>query len=220
MTLYLTKQEKTAGWVYAVLQQFALPTVLFLLFALLGVLSDALLNFAYYCINFVCWMVLFKRPLKESFHNTEHLPTAVGQGFAIYYLGSMMVSTLIALIEPEFANVNDANVNQMVADFPPLVFAVVFLVPVAEECLFRGMLFVSFWDRRPWLGYVLSTLCFSAVHVTAYLGMVDGRTLALCFLQYIPGGLALCYACRKADSLAAPILIHTCINTLAVISMR
>ncbi len=220
MTLYLTKKEQHYGWLYTAFQQLLLPAALTLVCALLGITSNAIANFLYYCINFFFFVTIFKRPLVKSFRNTDRLLQAMGRGFAIHYLGGMVVQTLVRLIDAGYANINDATVGQMIREFPPLVFCVVFLVPVAEECLFRGLLFVPFMEKRPRLGYVLSCVCFSLVHLTAYVGTVDSLTLFLSFLQYLPAGAALCYACKEADSLAAPILIHTCINALGVVLSR
>ncbi len=220
MTLYLTKTEQQQSLLYAAVQQFALPPALSAVCTVLGIRSNAAANFLFYCINFACWVAILKRPLVESFRKTDRLLPAMGRGFAIHYLGGMVVQMVLRLIEPEYFNVNDANIGQMIREFPPLVIGVVFLAPVAEECMFRGLLFAPFLQKRPWVGYVVSCLCFSVVHLTAYFGTVDGTTLFLSFLQYLPAGAALCYACKEADSLAAPILMHTCINALSVVLSR
>ena len=50
--------------------------------------------------------------------------------------------------------------------------------------------------------------------------MMEPLLLFLNFLQYLPAGIALCWAYEQADSIFAPILIHTAINLLAMVAMR
>jgi membrane protease YdiL (CAAX protease family) len=56
--------------------------------------------------------------------------------------------------------------------------------------------------------------------VLGYIGSADLLTLALCFLQYIPAGLCLAWAYDASGSIFAPVLIHTVINALGILSLR
>ncbi len=216
----LTRTELTAGMVYGVFQQLFLPPVILMGCQLVGIESAAIANFLYYLVNFGAWCWIFRRILKLSIQNREKLLPTVLWGIPAFYVANVVMSALTLALEPEFSNVNDASVGSMIADFPPLALAVTVLVPVAEECFFRGVLFVPFMEQRPWAGYLLSGVLFSAAHVAGYLGVVGGRTLLLFFLQYIPPALVLCRACKKADSLAAPILIHAFVNAVSVALLR
>ena len=70
-------------------------------------------------------------------------------------------------------------------------FATVFLVPVAEETLFRGLLFRGLYDRSPVLSWLISTVVFSLVHIAGYIGQYDPMMLLMAFLQYLPAGICL-----------------------------
>ncbi len=216
----LTKTERNLGIFYAVFQKLCLPTILGFVCGLLGIRSNYVANFLFYSVNFLAWGYLFRRILIHSFQNLENLLPAVAVGIPAYYLASIAMSYLVLAIDPEFSNVNDATIGALLSAFPPLAFAIIVLVPVAEECCFRGLLFVPFMHTRPWLGYALSAALFAAVHVTPYIGAVELKTLLLCYIQYIPAALVLCRACKKADSLAAPIVIHAFINAMGVVLSR
>ena len=109
----------------------------------------------------------------------------------------------------------------MIDEFPVLMpLAVVFAAPLAEECLFRGWIFTGLAQKSLPLAYLVTALCFAAVHVTGYIGLYDTRTLLLSLLQYLGPSVALCWTCRKADSLCAPLILHCCINIIALFTTR
>ena len=96
----------------------------------------------------------------------------------------------------------------------------VILVPITEECLFRGLVFRGVYDRSPILAWVLSIVLFSSVHIISYLGTYPAETILLCFVQYIPAGVCLAGAYRLSGSLLSPILIHALVNLLGMMALR
>lgn len=224
-TLTLPSLNQKLGWTYLIFELFLLPSILYSLAAAAGIVSDALLNCIYYVINFVVCLILFWPLLRRSVSNAVKKPgsillTAV-IGYLFFQLSSFVIGYLIISISPDFANVNDAAVAELVYAFPlPMLLCVAFLVPVAEECLFRGLLFAPLYRKKPAAAYALSVLLFAAVHVIGYIGSYSPVTLILCFVQYIPAGLALCWALAKTDSLITPILIHCAVNLLSVLTLR
>ena len=105
-------------------------------------------------------------------------------------------------------------------NFWVMAIGTVFLVPVAEEALHRGLIFGSLYQKSHMAGYLLSAAIFSAVHIFGYTGVYTPLHLVLAFLQYIPAGLTLCWAYRLSGSIYAPILIHATINAISLISLR
>ena len=100
-----------------------------------------------------------------------------------------------------------------------MVIGTVLLVPVAEEVLFRGVVFHSLYRVNRGLGYILSAAIFCAVHVIGYIGSTDFLTLALCYIQYLPASLCLAWAYTEADNIFAPILIHIVVNTMVILAL-
>ena len=57
---------------------------------------------------------------------------------------------------------------------------------------------------------------FLEIHII----LADITGLLLCFLQYIPAGIALGWAYVRSGSILTPILIHTLVNAIGVAILR
>ena len=219
MTLTLTKKEQILGWLFLLCQFLAVPFLVVLLCMLMGVYSEAVINVICFALNAVLAVLIFRRLLVRSFRNCagrwrETLMTAL-KGFGMYWIVNIAVTWLTLLVEPDFGNVNDANISSMIGESPVLMaLAVIFMAPLAEECLFRGWMFTGLAKRSLPLAYAITCGFFSAAHVVGYIGHYEPRTLLLCFIQYLGPSFVLCRVCQKNDSLCAPLLMHTAINAV------
>ena len=226
LSVSFTRYEKLLGWIYLPLQMLVIPSVLVLLNIFAGsVLDETQLNFVFFCLNFLMLTVIFHRFLLESakvsLGSVWQTVSSALLGYAIYMAGSYVLSIIILLFEPEFFNVNDSNIAVLAeGTFFLTAFATIFLVPVAEELLYRGLLFAAIYDRSRVLAYVLTTVCFSLLHVISYIGLYEPKMLILSLLQYIPASLALAWAYARADSIWAPILLHMLVNAMGMTAMR
>lgn len=226
LTIPMRFREQAAGWMFFFLQLSPLPSLLILLNNLLDApRTDAEINCFYYIFSFAVVAVIFHRflwrSLRSSLKNPFFLLKTAFLGVLVYFGSNYLVSYLSHLLIPTFHNVNDQNVAGMVQQQPMLLsLCVVFLVPVTEELLYRGLLFGSLYRKNTVLGYAVSTLVFCAIHVMGYIGTAPLSLLLLNFVQYIPAGLTLAWAYTKADSIWAPILMHITINQIGILSMR
>jgi membrane protease YdiL (CAAX protease family) len=66
---------------------------------------------------------------------------------------------------------------------------------------------------------ILSICLFSLVHLLGYIGQYTPLQFFLAFLQYVPAGIALCGAYITSGTIFAPILLHTAINGLGMLSL-
>lgn len=220
------KSEQLLGAVYLMLSLGLLP-VLFPFCALLLFpnINSTQLNFSYFVFQFLCVAVILRKflwkSLQELGNHPLRLATTVVLGLVGYTLLNYLVSLAIVLIFPGFSNVNDGNIAVLAAqNYPLMAFGTIFLVPVAEECLYRGVVFGNLLKRSAVAAYLVSIVLFCAIHVMGYIGSYDILTLLLCALQYIPAGLCLAWAYRRTDSIFAPILIHAIINAIGIFSVR
>lgn len=226
LSVSLTPGEFFWGWIWLAAQLIILPIMLEMINMLLGnPLSISELNFVAFCINFIAVTVIFRKFLlgcgKISLSQPWRCLRSAGIGLMLYWLLSYLYSIVVYFVSPEFTNVNDSSVGAMVTEnYELLAFATVLLVPVAEETLFRGLIFGSIYNRNRFLAYVVSAVAFAALHVIGYIGYYPAKQLLLCFFQYIPPSISLAWAYTKADSIWAPILIHITINQIAILSMR
>lgn len=222
----MTPSEKFLGWVYWAAQLLVLPALLqFLNRQLKNPFSMAELNFAFYAINFLSVCLIFRTFLKKSlthvFHGFWDFIQAAVLGYAAYWACSLVVSRLIYIIDPTFANVNDSAIASLAgSNFWLMAASVVILVPVAEECFYRGLVFRLLHSKSKAAAYILSVCVFAAIHIVGYLGSAKPLTLLLCFLQYLPAGLCLAWSYEKSDTIFTPILIHAVINGIAIYTLR
>lgn len=226
LSVNFTKTELILGWIYMVLQLLPLPLLFTLCNMLLGSpMNMAELNFCFFCMNFLCVTIIFRKyllgNLKTFFSRIWRSLSAAGIGFVGYWAASFAVSTIILLIYPDFSNVNDDTIGGMVQEnFALMAIGTVVLVPITEELLFRGLIFRGIYNRSRFWAYAVSAIAFSLPHVLGYIGMYDPLLLLLCFIQYLPAGLCLGWAYARADSIFAPVLMHMIINLIGILAMR
>ena len=186
--------------------------------------SGSELNFCYYLLCFIAVFCIFHKYLGRSLAQVKNHPAyflqAVVLGLAAYFACRWLVGEFFRLFFPWFSNKNDAAIAKLAGSgyFLTLI-GTVFLVPPVEECLFRGLIFSQLYPKSKPLAYAVSILAFCAIHVMGYVGSASPATLAVCFVQYIPAGLALGWAYAHCGSILAPILIHAAINAVAVLTV-
>jgi len=222
----MTKKEAGWGLVYLLLQLLVLPSVLVQANQLLArPLSSTELNLVFFLVNFLAILAIFHRFLWISLRLGLQRPfpclKTAFVGFAVYQLSSMLLSMVILKIDPRFANVNDASIALLAQEhFSLMALATVFLVPVVEETLFRGLIFHWLYNRSRTLAFIFSTVLFCTIHVVGYIGEFPLMTLLLCFAQYIPAGLCLGWAYAKSGTIWVPIIIHITVNQIAIFAVR
>ena len=82
------------------------------------------------------------------------------------------------------------------------VIAAVLIVPVAEETLFRGIMYPFLKQRiGTWLAAAITSIVFSAIHVNVVI-----------FIPLVFLALVLTWLYERTDSLLAPILTHAVFN--------
>ena len=222
----LTPNEFVIGFIYYILQLLVIPLILaFASLALPRPLTDAAINFAFFAINFVAVVLIFRKFLRENLRVALEVPWRTlrfaGIGLVIYFVGTTLITSVSTWIYPTFANINDQSIMGMVQEhFGLMVLGTVFLVPVVEEVFYRGLMFRQLFDRKPVLAYIVSMVAFSIVHIAGYVTMTDGLTLLLCFFQYLPAGFALAWCYHRSGTIFAPILVHMAVNQVGMLAMR
>ena len=208
----VTKQEIKYGLSYLGFSLLVLPTLISLL-----PLGEGLLNCVYYVLNFAAVLIILRRFLTRSLQDALEVPFFTLYYAALGFLGYQALGELLMLVLPAAENANNAAITQMILEDPiPMTVSVVILVPVAEECFYRGIIFRGLYDRNPILAYVLSMAAFSAIHVVSYIREYTPMQLLLCFIQYLPAGYCLCFAYRRGGTILSPILTHSIVNALGV----
>lgn len=226
LSISMSRGEVIFGWLLMALQLLVLPVVAVILNSLLPTpLSDTQLNIALFIVEFLLATIIFRRFLAASARHSLSAPIRTLRfaflGLLLYYVGSFMVGLVITAVSEDFSNINDSNIYAMVQEnFTLMKLCTVVLVPVTEELLYRGLIFRGLQGKNRLIAYLVSAGVFSLIHVAGYIGTTTPVILLLCFLQYIPAGLALGWAYEKADSIWAPILMHMAVNQVSISLMR
>lgn len=219
-------QETVWGFCWFAFQLLVLPGLLtFANGKLSHPLTSAELNFVYYVLNFTAVLVIFRDFLSSAATQAVKHPAywcqAVILGFVAYYACRLATEYLVGLLVPGFSNYNDASIAAMERQNRLLVFlGTVILVPPAEECFYRGLIFRNLYTKSPWAAYLVSMLAFSMVHIVGYLGSYTTGEILIAVLQYLPAGLCLAWSYTKADTIFTPIAIHAAVNFLTLSSWR
>ncbi len=225
LSVPLTRGETIWGFFYMAFEILLLPTLLalgnLLLPAPLGTME---INLCYFLVNFLAVILIFHRFLGKNLalatHHPAYLCQAVILGLASYFAMDMVVSAVVMTFDPNFSNLNDSTIANISQDNLLLMsLCTVLLVPPAEECLFRGLIFRNLYGKSRWAAYLVSTAAFAAIHLISYLTLYSPMEMALAFLQYVPAGVCLAWAYTKADTICAPILLHGIINAIGMYAM-
>lgn len=220
------RSEMIPGWIYMIFQLTLLPTLLFAGNAQLPKpFSEAELNLVFFCMNFVSIWIIFRRYLIGSAKIALKAPlrciSTAALGFCAYWFSNMVIGIFITTLYPDFLNLNDQSILEMSrGSFFIMAIGTVLLVPVVEEVLYRGLIFHTLYNRNRITAYAVSSAIFSLIHIAGYITLYSPTALLLSFIQYIPAGLCLGWAYARADSVWAPILIHTLVNLIGILSMR
>ncbi len=226
LSISMTRREKMLGAGYLLVSMFALPFAFGVVSALLPrPLTDTEVNILYFSLNFLCVTLIFRRFLRSSVKAVIAGPWRCLRwallGLAIYYPVMKLLAIGIQHILPDFSNVNDGAIAQMTQSYTALmVFGTGILVPIYEEVLYRGLVFQGLHRKSRALAYCVSMAVFAIIHVMGYVGLYDGLTLLLCFVQYLPAGAILAWAYERSDTVIIPIVMHIIINQISLLAMR
>ena len=122
---------------------------------------------------------------------------------------SIAATCFFAMVELAFYS-GESQSSTPITYTPPFAVRLLVLgivVPVAEELMFRGVLFRRFLENRSfWYAAVWSSLFFVLMHQ-------DGAQMVYAMLL----GLFLCYVYQKFGSLKAPVVLHVTANCSSLI---
>lgn len=186
----------------------AVPTTLLAHTAMLAILLPTLpvMLAALFAFRRPSWGEAFRWPLR--FGGMKAI--ALGALFLFLSFGFNLVVTNLTSSGQRPVQNSAVFLKDALTAYPVLaVLTIVLAVPLAEEILFRGLLFgaLTRWLRTGWI-LVLSSTLFAAIHFDL------AFFLPLFFL-----GMVLGWARIRSRSLGLPLLIHTVNNGLALLAL-
>ena len=219
-------QETVAGLCYLAFQMLLLPSALVWVNGQISrPLSDPELNFVYYIIKFIAVLLIFRDFLNRSLSQLLHHPIDALQaailGFVAYYVCFYAIDWLVSLLIPGYTNYNDESIAALSrGNYFLTLIGTVILVPLAEECFYRGLIFRNLYKKSHWAAYCISIAAFACIHILGYIGQYSARELIIAVIQYIPGGIWLAWSYIKGDTIFVPIAIHAAVNFITINGFR
>lgn len=218
----MPRGARIAGWVYFPIHVAVLPlTIGVLLMAVLGKLpSDVTCNVWYYLIGLVFTLAVMWRFLHRSFDTMAgSILRCIGMMLAAYgidVLLSLVLQLGTGLIGELPVPNNDAVTGLAKVDYKRMTAVAVFMAPLVEECLFRGVVFGTIRPHSRFWAYAVSIALFSLYHVWQYVVMYGDPKLLLSALAYVPVSAALTFCYEQTRSIWPPVFFHMCINALSL----
>lgn len=218
----MSRTQRILGWIWLPMYLLVVPLLVEAYnYANPGALTEGTANLAAYGVSAVVLGLIMFRYWRADFEALLDKPGrslfSALLALAVNYALSMAVTLLLyALIGDELENPNNAAmVNIAQTDYGTIKATAVFLAPIVEETMFRGLIFGSIRRKHRILAYVVSTLAFCLLHVWQYIAITGDLTLLIYTLQYIPSAVAFAYCYERSGSIWAPILLHIILNAMA-----
>lgn len=218
--LRMSRRQLIFGLIYLPIHVFILPLFLPLLLLEAGMEDLGTINLAYYAVSFVLVLGVFFRYLRAEFdpfvERLGHCIISFLMALGLDYLLSLAVNAVVMTVTGGVDNPNDSMIGEIALESGGAIkAAAIFMAPIVEEVLFRGVIFGGVRQKNRALAYVLSVLMFSLYHVWQYVAVSGDLGLLIYVLQYLPVSIVLAWAYERSGSLWVPIGFHMMINSMS-----
>ncbi len=178
-----------------------------------------------YYASFILTVLLFKDFLIDNLRAFfSRLGKSIGTmflGYLLSYILTIGVVALLAAAVDTAENPNDVAMGLLVEMYDkPMVVIAVFLAPLIEETLFRGVIFGTIWNRNRFLGYLLSWLLFGAAHLVQYAFMYGDWKIMTLMIEYLPPSIAWAFCYRRSGSIWTSVFMHMMFNGIGIWALR
>ncbi len=220
----MSKPQKIASLVYLPFHVFILPLFLGMAATWLpGGLNELTANIIYYALGFAFCLIVMWKYLRGAFDIMLDNPlasiAAMIFGYFIYLLLSYLaVGVLLMIIGDRLSNPNNDAIQALAEGSPRAALGLaVFIAPIVEEVLFRGVVFGSLRPKHRVWAFIISIGLFALYHVWQFAIVSMDWTTLFYIIEYIPAGYALAWTYEKTNSIWIPIFLHMLINILSML---
>ena len=215
----LSRAEAIAGWCYLPFYLVLLSAGIQYAAALLHLSLSALtINIVYFSINLLFVLLVFRNFLLQRFFGSGfwNFVQALILGFVLYYAGTWVLQFALSRLAPGFTIYNNETVGSLISDNQYVMLAVtVFLAPIIEETLVRGLVFGSIQPTSRVMAYLVSVILFTLMHNWQYFMLYPAGKVLLSCIPYLPASVALAWTYEKAGTIWASISLHAVVNALS-----
>ena len=219
---HMTGVQTALGWIYVPFHIFVLPLLLGL-YAYLNPagVTEAGINLAYYGAGLAFTLIVMRTYLRAHWdvlldHPGRNVSAFLMAMALTYGLSILASAALLALLPDLGENPNNAGVMEMAErDYGATAALAVFVGPVVEETLFRGVVFGTLRRRSAIAAYALSMLLFPVYHLWQFVLVTGDLSQLVYALQYVPVAFALGFCYERGGSIWTCIFFHMGYNGLA-----
>lgn len=224
----LTRGQQIFLWIYLAVHAVALPLALgYFAPQLHAWFDDAYINFIYYAFGTVLVFAVTWKFYRRGFDAMCDRPLACVYAVLLGYMMVMALTWAASLVisalpqEISIDNLNNDTVMDLAdTDYGVTAAMAVFLAPLLEEGLFRGGVFGTIRRRSRLWAYVASAGLFALYHVWQYAAAYGDPLYLLMAIEYIPPGIALCWAYERTGSIWSPVFLHALINAMSLLALK
>ena len=218
----MSKAQSILGWCYLPVHIFVIPLLAGLLvYFSPESMDETAVNVAYYAIGLAFTLFVMGSWLRRDFDtlldNWGRCLLCMLFAYAAYWALSFVTAALLLWSEGDVANPNNEAIMELSdGGYGPLRGLAIFIAPLVEETLFRGVVFGTL-RRRGWRipAYVVSIVLFSIYHIWQYVLVYADPSLFIYALQYIPVSAALAWLYDRSGTIWSSIFFHMLINLIA-----
>ena len=223
----MSRTQVVLGWIYLAVHMAILPLLLSLYAAFSpNPVTELQSNLVYFGVGVLFVLCVMLPYLRRGFDTLLDRLRLCLLTMLIAVLINYAVSTFVAIFlmlgESLAENPNNDAIMELAADNSGVIRGLaIFIGPVIEEVLYRGVAFGSIRRRSRGWAYVVSVALFALSHVWQYALAYQDARLLLYAIQYVPVTLALTWAYERSGSIWTSIFFHMGYNALSfyVLSM-
>ena len=218
----MTRNQRILGRCYFPIHVFVLPILIAIYTDTVnGNANMAKLNLIYYVIGFFIVLAFMRTYLRRDFDmlcdHFIHCIVTLCIAYLIDLILSLGISLLGEYVLPSQTIPNNDAVVDLAGTEYGTVFAMsVFLAPIVEEVLFRGVIFGAIRQKYRITAYIVSVLLFSIYHVWQYAIAYSDPAYLLTMIYYVPVSIALAWCYDSTQSIWTPIFFHMIINAISM----
>ena len=181
-------------------------------------MTSLTINIVYFSVNLAAVLLIFHGFLRQPFFAGRfwNFVQSLVLGFALYYAGTWALQFALTKLAPGFTIYNNETISTLISDNQYVMMAVtVFVAPIIEETLVRGLVFGSIQPTSRVMAYIVSAALFTLMHNWQYFTLYPAGKVLLSCIPYLPASVALAWTYEKAGTIWASISLHAIVNALS-----
>lgn len=220
----MTKPQRMTGYIYLPFHIIILPLFINMLATYLpGGLGETTANSIYYGMGFVFCLVCMWKYLRQAFdllldNMATNIMAMLFGGVSYLLLSYLASGVLFAILGDAQLTSNNETISALSVESSRAVLALaVFIAPIVEEVLFRGVIFGTLAQKHRRLAFIVSISLFAFYNVWQLALSTMDWTMFVYMIMSIPMGYAMAWVYEKTNCIWVPIFLHMLINMLSML---